>query len=325
MAAEGSIAKPRILCLDGGGIRGLSEILILKELMLQVQLCNNLQFTPEPKQCFDLICGTSTGGLVAVLLGRLGKTLDECETLFRTFGSKIFSGGSASRATRLALTGSKHASEGLAEAIREQAGEEMMHENEANPHIPVSIPVRRANLLTTLAGKVANIECSIIQVAVVAISKTTGDDYLFRTYGIRARIENCSIVDACLATSAATTFFPSIKIDGVEYVDGGFGKNNPSEAALKELESDNWLSRMGDSVKEVGCFVSIGTGRPTFRLEKSTAKSKMVPKGITSLRDAANICVQIATDCHRVHLKVENRYVACDLLRLFLFLYWILS
>lgn len=138
MAGGGSTAQPRILCLDGGGIRGLSEILILKELMLQVQLCNGLEFTPEPKQCFDLICGTSTGGLLAVLLGRLGKTLDECETLFRTFGSKIFSGSSVSRATRLAITGSKHASEGLAEAIREQGGEKIMHEKEFKTHIPVT-------------------------------------------------------------------------------------------------------------------------------------------------------------------------------------------
>lgn len=148
----------------------------------------------------------------------------------------------------------------------------------------------------------------------VAISKTTRDDYLFRTYGIRASIENCSIIDACLATSAATTFFPPITINGVEYVDGGFGKNNPSEAALKELESTDWLSPMEDAMKEVGCFVSVGTGRPTFRLEKSTAKSKMVPKGITSLWDAAGICVQIATDCHSEHLKVENKYATYHLL-----------
>jgi patatin-like phospholipase/acyl hydrolase len=132
------MTQPRILCLDGGGIRGLSEILILKELMLQVQLCNGLDYTPEPNQCFDFIVGTSTGGLLAVLVGRLGKTLDECETLFRTFGSKIFSGGSASRTTRLALTGSKYASDGLAEIIREQAHEEMMLEKEVKTHVPVN-------------------------------------------------------------------------------------------------------------------------------------------------------------------------------------------
>lgn len=75
--------------------------------------------------------------------------------------------------------------------------------------------------------------------------------------------------------SATTTFFPLITIDGVQYVDGGFGKNNPSEAALEELESENWLSRMENAVEKVGCFVSIGIGRPTFHSDSSTTGLKM--------------------------------------------------
>lgn len=127
--------KPRILCLDGGGIRGLSEILILKEIMLQVRMQNGLDNTPEPRQCFDFICGTSTGGLLAVLLGRLDCTLDECEALYREFGSEIFSGGSLQKL----FTGSKHASAGLAKVVRQKAGEQMMYEADSveNPHVPV--------------------------------------------------------------------------------------------------------------------------------------------------------------------------------------------
>lgn len=64
----------------------------MKELMLQVRIHNNLEYTPEPRQCFDLICGTGMGGLLAVLLGRLGKSLAECESLFRSFGSEMFAG-----------------------------------------------------------------------------------------------------------------------------------------------------------------------------------------------------------------------------------------
>jgi patatin-like phospholipase/acyl hydrolase len=136
----GQSAKPRVLCLDGGGIRGLSEILVLKELMLQIRLYNGLDYTPEPHQCFDFVCGTSTGGLLAVLLGRLGKTLDECEELFRTFGSEIFSGGSFRTTARLALKGAKHASEGLSQVVRGQAANEKMYEADApaRGHVPVS-------------------------------------------------------------------------------------------------------------------------------------------------------------------------------------------
>jgi patatin-like phospholipase/acyl hydrolase len=67
----------RILSLDGGGVRGISSLYILKELMDQVkrqQADDNLSETiPDLRPCnvFDLICGTSTGGLIALMLGRL--------------------------------------------------------------------------------------------------------------------------------------------------------------------------------------------------------------------------------------------------------------
>src|SRR5579859_655108 len=69
---------PRILALDGGGVRGLSSLLIIQKLMHEVQriMINIGQATandasPLPCEYFDLICGTSTGGLIAIMLGRL--------------------------------------------------------------------------------------------------------------------------------------------------------------------------------------------------------------------------------------------------------------
>jgi len=93
-------------------------------------------------------------------------------------------------------------------------------------------------------------------------------------------LRGCTIVDAGLATSAATTFFPSVMIHGMEYIDGAFRKNNPSSAALTELESAEWLSPMPDSVTGVACLVSIGAGRPTFDREKLGMMSKLVLKGL---------------------------------------------
>jgi len=67
----------RILALDGGGVRCLSEVLILKHLMLrlrheeQKKTNQRLPNVSSPWKYFDLICGTSTGGLLVLMLGRL--------------------------------------------------------------------------------------------------------------------------------------------------------------------------------------------------------------------------------------------------------------
>lgn len=53
-----------LLPLDGGGVRGLSSLLILQELMKR--LC--LEDPSKPCDVFDMIGGTSTGGYVIVTL-----------------------------------------------------------------------------------------------------------------------------------------------------------------------------------------------------------------------------------------------------------------
>ncbi|KAH8930564.1 hypothetical protein BT69DRAFT_1184446, partial [Atractiella rhizophila] len=65
----------RILAIDNGGICTFSTLY-----MLQI---GNLLGVPEgeevrPCDVFDLICGTSTGGWIALMLGRLGMTVQEC-------------------------------------------------------------------------------------------------------------------------------------------------------------------------------------------------------------------------------------------------------
>jgi Patatin-like phospholipase len=62
---------PRILALDGGGVRGLSSLLILREIMEEIRRQSGAEKTPLPCDHFDLIGGTNTGGLIAIMLGRL--------------------------------------------------------------------------------------------------------------------------------------------------------------------------------------------------------------------------------------------------------------
>ncbi|KAI8307834.1 Vegetative incompatibility protein HET-E-1 [Colletotrichum sp. SAR11_59] len=64
----------RLLSLDGGGIRGVSSILVLKEVMRQVNIDRKPEDHLQPWQVFDLIGGTSTGGIIALMLGCLRMT-----------------------------------------------------------------------------------------------------------------------------------------------------------------------------------------------------------------------------------------------------------
>jgi hypothetical protein len=70
-----------ILCLDGGGIRGIMTLQLLKELEQQ---------TATPcHQIFDMVAGTSTGGIIAALIAA-GRSAVEIEQLYRTFVTKVF-------------------------------------------------------------------------------------------------------------------------------------------------------------------------------------------------------------------------------------------
>jgi uncharacterized protein len=70
-----------LLCLDGGGIRGIMTIQLLKELEQQAG-------TPC-HQIFDMVAGTSTGGIIAGLVAA-GFPAVEIEKLYRTFVTKVF-------------------------------------------------------------------------------------------------------------------------------------------------------------------------------------------------------------------------------------------
>lgn len=67
------IGRGRLLCLDGGGIRGL----VLVQMLLEVE-----QLAQVPiHHLFDWVAGTSTGGILALGIG-VGKTMKQCMCLY---------------------------------------------------------------------------------------------------------------------------------------------------------------------------------------------------------------------------------------------------
>src|SRR6478735_6982060 len=80
---------------DGGGVRGYSMFLILQELMHRTFVeiegrAPRRSEIPKPCEHFDLIVGTGTGGLIALMLGRLRLDLETCKELYVRLTRMVF-------------------------------------------------------------------------------------------------------------------------------------------------------------------------------------------------------------------------------------------
>jgi len=221
---------PRILSLDGGGIRGLSTLKILEEIMERIRREEGLQATPLPRDYFDLIGGTSTGGIIAIMLGRLGMSVNDTIQAYRNVGQKAFT---PKRSFSLpAPPKGLYSATALEEAIKRIIKEQCQEQGCADA------PERSRTCKHE--GKLFR-EPSTCKTAVLAITKDNIDarPILFKTYNDSDAFANCAIWQVARATSAATTFFKSIKCgrDGIEFIDAGFGYNNPCEVLIEEARN----------------------------------------------------------------------------------------
>ncbi|KAJ9141708.1 Calcium-independent phospholipase A2-gamma [Pleurostoma richardsiae] len=85
----------RVLSLDGGGVRGYSMFIIIQEIMHRTFVeiegrAPRRHEIPKPADHFDLIVGTGTGGLIALMLGRLRLDLETCKELYVRLTRMVF-------------------------------------------------------------------------------------------------------------------------------------------------------------------------------------------------------------------------------------------
>lgn len=211
----------QILSLDGGGIRGLfsAAILAAVEEDLRIRLAD----------CFDLIAGTSTGGIIAIALG-LGLSPAQIVEFYLKHGSAVFSNQMRLGALRRLLR-AKYSSTALEGALRATFGDRLLGDSTKRLVIP---------------------------------SFSLGDDdvYVFRTpHAQRLRRDfRVPAWKVALATAAAPTYFPACRaVDNLRLVDGGIWANNPALVAL--AESVGTLSVSLESIR----MLSVGTLRGVAR------------------------------------------------------------
>jgi patatin-like phospholipase/acyl hydrolase len=85
-----------LLALDGGGIKGISTLIILQAIMERVKeyeietKMNPSRDTRDPVEYFHLAAGTSTGGIIALMLFRLRMSVQNTIDEYEKIGPKVF-------------------------------------------------------------------------------------------------------------------------------------------------------------------------------------------------------------------------------------------
>ncbi len=191
----------KVLSIDGGGIKGLYSAKILENF--------EDRFNCHIADYFDLICGTSTGGLIA-----LGLSLDipagAIGNLYYKRGKEIFPqrNGFLSSLLQIFLR-SKYNNNELRRALEDIFEERILAESRCLLCIP-------------------------------AFSLTDGRPFIFKydhSEGNLCRDNKTKYVDIALATSAAPAYLPIVTIDtydGKQFIDGGVYANNPTLVGVIE-------------------------------------------------------------------------------------------
>ncbi|KAI1422951.1 acyl transferase/acyl hydrolase/lysophospholipase [Xylaria sp. FL1777] len=332
----------RILSLDGGGVRGYSMIIILQELMHRTYVeiegkAPRRDQIPKPCDHFDLIVGTGTGGLIAIMLGRLRLDLEQCKELYVEMTRMVFEtdktiAGIPYRSTLFKASMLEHA---IKEAVRmhtvsDNEGNDGIGSAPVNPLSAASrssaVPRRHQSNASTVSfsarspttqgrsvfrGGSGNPEAKLYdsrenrtKTAVTAIYKGTsrgGEPAILRSYDSRkepAPEYNCKIWEAGRATSAIGLAFKPIKIGQSLFHDDGAGTFNPSPYALDEATVNEWPGR------EVGVFVSVGTGKRP----KSTDQNQHVwyEGFMGDFADARRKLISKIEGCEVIHERMKK-------------------
>jgi predicted acylesterase/phospholipase RssA len=196
----------RILSLDGGGIKGLFPATVLAELERRYLGGGSIA------GYFDLVAGTSTGGILALGLGA-GLTAAEMANLYLTRGPEVFPQPSGTTWGRIRSwwMGKRNY---------------VLYNYEREP--------LEALLTSALGDKLLG--DSMVRLCIPAFEGKHSEVFVFKTPHHRDykfdRFE--PMVKVALATAAAPTYFRPLQHNGYTLVDGGVWTNNPVMLAVIE-------------------------------------------------------------------------------------------
>ncbi len=212
----------RVLCLDGGGMRGVYQAAYLDTFAARVRGSDDLSEPIDVGRNFDLLVGTSTGGIVACALAA-GVGLDLVRNLYFEHGSRIFphqfmrSIPLMSRVVRGLGFGLERGNDALRDVLTQVLGERTMESVYSERKIALAIPTLDLNRHAAVVFKTQHMK------------------------RLNGRDNTRTLVDVCMATSAAPILRsmaqlrePGAGSTTAVYVDGGLWANNPGVVGMME-------------------------------------------------------------------------------------------
>lgn len=223
----------QILCLSGGGYMGLYTACVLASL--------EEHYDRPLLDHFDLIAGTSVGGIIALGLAH-GTSAREIRDAFLQRGADIFTDQPPPQSR-----------------LRQTLG---LRKNALTAKYD---PAALRKTIVDLVGEETRIGELQHRVMIPTVNLTKGLPQVFKTshHPTFIRDWRLKVVDVALATSAAPTFFPLHRIGGEMFADGGLYANAPDHLALHEAE--HFLGQASGTVS----VLSVGTTTSRFALSNA--------------------------------------------------------
>ena len=258
----------QILSLSGGGFLGLYSVAVLAEIERQTET--------KIATHFDLLAGTSIGGIVALALAA-EKPAGEIQASFEKHGERVFGSAPPPRSRSSILRDfmrrffrSKHDPNRLRETIEEIIGADT---------------------------RIGDLKHPVI---VPAVNLSRGSPQIFKTphhQDFRLDLE-LRVVDVALAAAAAPTYFPLAEIGEALYTDGGLFANSPDLLALHEA-----VHFFGHPEPDIR-ILSVGTTTSQFSFAYSSTRRFGI---VHWFRDARLLNVIIASQQRSVDFMLRHR------------------
>lgn len=241
----------QVLALDGGGLKGLYTASVIKALEDQLghSICDH----------FDIVTGTSTGGLIALALSQ-GKSGEDIQRFYLENGHLIFPAGGFFKGKYkafMSLFRAKYSNQVLEKTVK------LLLEQQDGVQPILGHSNKRLVIPSFLSG------VYLPRLLKTPHSARYKSDWKMPMWAVG------------LATSAAPTYLPSFKYDGKSYLDGGLWANNPSLIGVVEA-IDLGAQMKNVKVLNIGTTYSDSDSVYWYPLSRMFKKFKFRRSGLVS-------------------------------------------